>query len=295
MAQVSYFRGDLEAARSRYEHMLGHYPADITRLDTIRFQFDQRLIARADFSRILWIQGYPDQAVRIIETTIEEARSVNNAISMNYALAHAACPIALYVGDLQATERYVAMLLQQASRCSVQPWDQWARCWQAVLCSSQGDATGAHMLASTLDMIPADAFHMRYTSFLRQLAEAWVRAGEVRKAAVAIDRAIEISRRHDEHWADAELFRLKGALALLEDATNAVTAEEYFRRAIDRAELQRALSWELRGAASLAQLLIARQQVAEAKSALGAVYAKFTEGFDTVDLVKAKALLDKMG
>jgi predicted ATPase len=295
IAQVLYFRGDIEAARSRYDHILSRYPANVTRLDTIRFQFDQRLIAHADFSRILWIQGYPDQAMRTIETTIEEARDIDNAISMNYALAHAACPIALYTGNLLAAERYADLLLQRAQRSPVRPWDLWARCWTAVLLGWRGDAaSGAQMLASALDMIPANAFHMRYTSFLRQLAEAWARAGEVRKASAVIDRAIEMSAGHDEHWADAELLRVKGELILLADAGNAAAAEDYFRQAIDRARLQRSLSWELRATTSLANLSKARQQFSEVKSALRSVYGRFTEGFETVDLIKARTLLDSV-
>lgn len=65
---------------------------------------------------ILWLQGFPDQAMRTAQRTIERARASDHAISLCYALARAACPVALWVGDLAAAERYVSMLLDHSAK-----------------------------------------------------------------------------------------------------------------------------------------------------------------------------------
>jgi predicted ATPase len=58
---------------------------------------------------------------------------------------------------------------------------------------------------------------------------------------------------------------------------------------------QQAKSWELRAAMSMARLLRAQGKRDEARALLAPVYGWFTEGFDTLDLKEAKALLDALG
>ncbi len=69
------------------------------------------------------------------------------------------------------------------------------------------------------------------------------------------------------------------------------TAEALFRESIDWAQRQDALSWELRGATSLARLWHGQRRGSQARVLLSAVYRRFTEGFGTADLIAAKALL----
>jgi tetratricopeptide (TPR) repeat protein len=259
----------------------------------LRFQFDQRVIARIDFCRLLWIQGLADQAMRMAESTIEEARALDNAISMNYALAHAACPLAFYTGALAAAERFIGLLRREAARDPTRPWELWARCWQAVLLSRQGDASvGAAMLAATLDAIPMNSFHMRYTSFVRQLADIWSQAGQHDRARATIDRALEIAVHHDEGWARAELLRVKGEIILRAGAPDcAAIAEDHFRQSLERSRRQEALSWELRAATSLARLHASTSSANASRADLASVCSRFVEGFESADLRLARALL----
>jgi predicted ATPase len=90
----------------------------------------------------------------------------------------------------------------------------------------------------------------------------------------------------------AELLRIKGELLLVRDELKAaVAAEEHFRHALDWARRQHALSWELRGATSLARLWHRQHRTSHARKLLAPVYARFTEGFGTADLIAAKTLL----
>jgi predicted ATPase len=93
---------------------------------------------------------------------------------------------------------------------------------------------------------------------------------------------------------EAELHRLEGELRLRCDAADEQRAEASFRRALEIARAQKAKSWELRAATSLARLWGERGRRTEARDLLAPVYAWFTEGFDTADLKDAKALLAEL-
>jgi predicted ATPase len=83
-------------------------------------------------------------------------------------------------------------------------------------------------------------------------------------------------------------------LLLAMDAANAAQAEQSFRTAIAVARQQRARSWELRAATSLARMFAKRRRRSEARATLAEIYGWFTEGFDTADLKNAKALLGRL-
>jgi predicted ATPase len=72
------------------------------------------------------------------------------------------------------------------------------------------------------------------------------------------------------------------------------TSGSKLRRALETAGRQQAKSWELRAATSLARLWGERGRQTEARELLAPVYGWFTEGFDTLDLKEAKALLDEL-
>jgi len=94
-----------------------------------------------------------------------------------------------------------------------------------------------------------------------------------------------------ERWYEPELYRLKGALLLQQSADYQAEAETCFHHAIRIAQSQQAKSWELRAATSLARLWQQQGKRQEAYDLLAPVYNWFTEGFNTVDLQNAKALL----
>jgi predicted ATPase len=97
-----------------------------------------------------------------------------------------------------------------------------------------------------------------------------------------------------ETWYEAEVHRIAGEIALTSPERDTVKAEAYFERALALARVQQAKSWELRAAMSMARLRRDQGKRDEARELLAPVYGWFTEGFDTVDLKQAKALLDEL-
>jgi predicted ATPase len=88
------------------------------------------------------------------------------------------------------------------------------------------------------------------------------------------------------------VLRVDAELLLWHDAQDAnVAAETKLLRALEIARGQSALSWELRAATSLARLWRRHGRAAEAFALLAATYGKFTEGFDTSDLIHARSLM----
>ena len=92
----------------------------------------------------------------------------------------------------------------------------------------------------------------------------------------------------------AHLYRIAGEIALMSPEPDAAKAEAYFEHALAVARKQQAKSWELRAAMSMARLWREQGKRDEARDLLAPVYGWFTEGFDTLDLKEAKALLDEL-
>jgi predicted ATPase len=290
-----YYLGDLLSARRHHEHVLAHDVAPAQKSQILRFEGgDQWATARAYLARILWLQGLPDQAMRTAETSVAEARATDHAISVCVALVVAACPIALWVGDLAAAEHYVEMLLDHSTSHALPRWRVFGRCYQGMLVIQRGDLdTGLRLLRAGLDESGAAGFVPRFLAF--HMAKAWGRAGQIADGLAAIEEAIVRSERSEERWVIAELLRIKGERLLLQGMPGAAAAaEDHFRQALDWARRQGALSWELRAATSLARLWRDQHRVEEARALLGSVYGRFTEGFATADLRDAKSLLQEL-
>ena len=87
---------------------------------------------------------------------------------------------------------------------------------------------------------------------------------------------------------------MAGEIALRSPEPDAAKAEAYFERALAIAREQEAKSWELRASMSMARLRRDQGKRDEARDLLAPVYGWFTEGFDTLDLKEAKALLEEL-
>jgi predicted ATPase len=289
-----YYLGDLLSARHHLEGVLADYVAADDRSHIIRFQVDLGVTARVFLARILWLQGVSDQAMLTAENSIADARAANHANSLCSALALAACPIALWVGDWVAAEHYVGMLLEDSRNYALSRWCAYGRCHQGALAIQRGDlSTGLRLLRAGLEELGDPRSAPLLFRFV--MAEVLGRAGQIADGLAAIEEAIVHSERGEERWATAELLRIKAELLLLQCAPGAAAAaEDLFRQALDWARRQGALSWELRAATSLARLWRDQGHPAEAMALLQPVYDRFTEGFDTTDLNAARAVLDPL-
>ena len=294
MGESEYLVGNLPGARGHLEHMLARYIVS-NRPSPIRFQMiDQGARAQAILARILWLQGFPGQAMRAAESCVDHLRETYHAISFCYDLALGACPLALLTGDLAAADNYVGMLFERSRRHGLGLWQAWARYYQGVLVIRRGDLIeGSGLLRTGLDQLGEAKFAVRFVTFLSEVAEILGRAGQIAHGLDLIEQALAHFEHPEETWFIADLLRSKGELLMLQGASGAVnTAEVLFRQALDWARRYGTLAWELRAATSLARLICDQGRSTDALALLQPVYNRFTEGFDTIDLKTAKSLLD---
>ena len=284
--------GDLKGARRHIENMLGRYVAK--RSDIIRFHYDQRLLAHSYYSLLLWLQGFPDQAMRNVERHVADASAGDHPLSLPNVLLQSACPVALLVGDLTLAERYAKALMDLSAKHALDLWNVGGRCFAGVLHVKRGEiGAGLERLRTAFARVPQNAFSLLYTPFLAEIADGLGRAGRAAEGISTIDEALARSERNDERWCVAELLRIKGELILREGAPQAATAaEEHLSDSLDWARRQGGLSWELRTSTSLARLQHDQGRIVEARSLLQSVYDRFSEGFEIADLTAAKAYLD---
>jgi tetratricopeptide (TPR) repeat protein len=288
-----YYLGSLPEARRHLERVLD-LDVDRTLRPTIfGAQVDPQVSARTVLARTLWLQGFPDRAWEMARSSAAEARRRENAILSCYALNWALVPIALLNGDLDEAQQAASLQLHMSAEHGAGIYYDWARGSKAVLLVKRGHAVaGVSALRVALDALQKRQLTVSHTFGLRYLAEASGLAGQVIEGLLAIDQALEGSERNEEHWCMAELLRIKGDLLLLKgDATAVAAAEVLFEQSLDWARRQSALSWELRAAISLCRLRISQGKAEQALGLLSSVFGRFTEGFDTADLLTAKQLL----
>ena len=129
--------------------------------------------------------------------------------------------------------------------------------------------------------------------WMTTLANALRRCGRVGDALATIDQAQELAETTGHRVYLADVYRMKGEILAHAGAEHG-DPEHYFLKAIELAPSQQAKSWELRAATSLARLWQSQGKLKEAHDLLAPAYEWFTEGFDTADLIDAKALLDEL-
>jgi predicted ATPase len=253
---------------------------------------DFRLQVTVFLARVLWLQGFADQAVRMAEQSLREADATGHATSQCFVLALASCPIAFWVGDRVGATKYTAKLVELSRQHALPHWAAFGARFQQVLVIKAGDVDGgSRRRPGGQDEMAAPNFSFRSLSGLTQLAEALGQAGRTTEGLAALEAGAE--QRFEDGCFSPELIRLKGELTMQQDKSGAAgPAEALLRQALEAARGQGALSWELRAATSLARLLHHQGRAAEAIACLRPVYNRFTEGFGTNDLIAAKQVLD---
>jgi predicted ATPase/DNA-binding winged helix-turn-helix (wHTH) protein len=285
------------AAQRCFERVLQMYVAPQRQRDKVWFLYDQRALTRAMLARSLWLQGFVDQAKSVAQASLTEAETANDKLTICFVLALAVSPVALMTGDLVTAERSLYMLIQTATRQSFTRYEMVGRCLEAALLIERREfEAGTALMVTTLDARANSGWLGRFTEYLGILAQGIAGLGQIGKALATVDQALATADRGAERWYVAELLRIKGELLIQEATAQCVSAaEDCFKKALDVAQEQGALFWELRAAISLARLRVRQDRHDDARQALAPVYDRFTEGFETADLRSARAILESCG
>jgi len=290
------YLGELGEARRHVEYMLSHCTPAIRRAHMNRFQFDLPVSARGTFAKVLWLQGLPDQAMRMASANVEDARVIDREISVSVCWAlDTECMVGLEVGELATVERSVAVLLEYAIEHALVFWQALGESYKGQLLIKRGDLrNGVECLRAGIHGLREARYVLRAPGLLGALAAGLAAIGEVSPALKTIDEALAECERTDERWIIADLLRIKAEILLSLGAREAEPAEDLFRQALDWARRQGALSLELRAAMSLARLLRDSGRRGDATALFIPVYERITEGFGTADAKAARGLLDEL-
>jgi predicted ATPase len=292
-ARSLHLLGDLAGARRYIAQMLDGYVAPAQRSHVARFQYDQRLLARITLARVLWVQGYADQARQEIETAVEMAGSFHHIPTLAHVLSDAACPVALMIGDLDLADRYTEMLREHTRTHSLDVWSTYADGFAGEISIRRGDVVdGLDRLRAAIETLTQAGFILYQTFFLASLAQGLMTSGQISEALITVDRALARCDRSGEGWLLAELYRIRGEVLLHgQQAKVAEEGEASLLQAMDIASGQGALAWELRTAISLARYWHRQGRSEDARILISGVLSKFTEGFATSDHRTATVLL----
>jgi predicted ATPase/DNA-binding winged helix-turn-helix (wHTH) protein len=289
---VAFYAGEFDAALAHMERGLTLYDPvqhGPTRSAVFRGGQDPGLACLVYAAWALQLLGYPSRAAARMRAVLEAARSLEHPFSLAYAYFFA-------TGFHQARgEREAAQELQDAAlaHATVHGFGLFLvagaihRGW---LLAQQGRAEdGLAQMREGLTAWRAGA-ELRVPAFLASMAEVHATLGRPEAGLSLVTEAMAVAERTGQHYWDAELYRLKGALTLQGHAGSA-SAEAWLLDAIGVARQQKARWFELRAATDLSRLWASRGQAKDAHVLLSDVYTSFTEGFETADLSQARSVL----
>jgi len=313
----------MSSAREHIEQGIALYDPQQHRSLAFVYGTDIGMACRINAALVLWLLGYPDQALQRSHEAITLAQELSHPFSLSFALEFTA-----YLHQFRrewrlAQERAEAAIALAAEQGFAMRLSRAAllRGW-ALAEQGQGEE-GIAQIRQGLAAWRATGAELRRTYLLTLLAEAYGKGGQVEEGLSAVAEALAAVDKAGERLWEAELYRIKGELTLqqsraslgqvqdksqtsqnksevpntqhLTPSTQAeAEAEACFHQAIEIARKQQARSLELRAVMSLSRLWQQQGKKGEARLLLAEIYGWFTEGFDTKDLQEAKALLEEL-
>jgi predicted ATPase len=287
--------GDHRAALGHFETAASLYRPDEHRDSAFRYGQDIGVSAFVQLSLALWHRGYADQSARAADRALALSRQLGHAHTLAHALCFAAIA-AVFARDVATACAHSNDCVALASEHGFPQWAAIGRILQGWVGAQMSDATtGIARIRDGLAAAEAIGNGSLLVPFPRTLlAEALALAGEFEEGLAALDDALAKAAGSGVRGWDAEIHRLRGELTARLPYPDRAKAEDSFRTALAIAREQGTRGYELRAATSLARLWGEQGRRGEAQDLLAPVYDWFTEGFETVDLKDAKALLDEL-
>ena len=286
--------GDLVDGKEHYDRALAIYdPAEHGPLTT-RSGRDVGVTLLSFRSSCVWQLGYTAASRSDAELAVKNARETGHATTLMYALFHAVVDH-IHSGNYVAAHTQVDELIALADERGALFWKAFGTAVRGWIFTETGKASDAvRAITSGITSLRSTGAILYEPWHLWYLAMAYAELGQPDDARRCIDDAIDRVERSNEKWCEAEVHRIAGEIALKSPAPDTEKAQKYFERALTVARQQQAKSWELRAATSMARLWRDQGKRDQALDLLAPVYGWFTEGFDTLDLKEAKALLEEL-
>ena len=233
--------------------------------------------------------GWIDEALRLADRTLADAKSAAHAPTTSYALAYAAL-LALVRYNPKAVPTYSQAMADIVSRYDLPApfssitafFQSWTRCLR-----DEGEAEMRRSIGIYREQVSV----WLLASFEAALAEAEARAGDTDAGLQRLDGALAELERTEERWYEAEMHRIRCEILLKRGGANTAAAGQSLQTAIASAQSQKARSFELRAALSLAKLYRAATRDADAHAVLAPAVEGFPPTQQFSELAEAQALL----
>ena len=286
--------GALEDGRAHLDRALELYDPVEHRALMTRFGQDAQVAILAYRSLALWLLGYPDAAGADGDKALSLAREIGQAATLmsalfNRSLTHILC------GFYPAASALINELLALAHEKSALQWEAPGLMVQGYLFSVTGKASNAvDKLTAGLAAWQSTGATASLPTYWSHLAVAHSSLGQLDAARHWIAEAMVAVEKSGEVWGEAQVARVAGEIELRSPTPDFAKAEAYLERSLTVARKQRARSFELSAAITMARLWRDQRKPSAARDLLGSVYSGFTEGFNTFDLKQAKVLLREL-
>jgi predicted ATPase len=242
----------------------------------------------------LWVLGYPDQATATAEEAVQEAENLNHPVSLCYVLM--SCVIVpLETGDWQRAKELIHRLSSIATKHHLFTYTRAAVGWQGALAILRGDLSrGIELLQTALAALHEDGYELYRPQLSLALADGLTKTGQLEPAYRTICDAVTWAETRGRVLNLIDLLRVKGEILTSMSQQDTSEGEACLLQSLQLARTRGLLSLELRVGTSLARLWADRAQRDKALELLGPIYDRFSEGFQTRDLVAAANLLQQL-
>jgi len=254
---------------------------------------DPGVCSRVIAVKILWLLGYPDQALQIGH----EALALAQELSHSHSLAQAMGTVAMayqFRREAQAAQEQAEAVITFATEKNNPSMLSQGMILKGWALANQGQVeAGIAQLRRGLTVHQSLGMAVEQLHFSTLLAETYQTIGKTKEGLEALAEAQATVLTLYEDYYGAESCRLKGELLLAQGAAES-EIEACFHQAIEIAQRQQAKPLELRAAMSLSRLWQKQGKQPEARRIVADCYGWFSEGLDTPDLQEAKALLEQL-
>lgn len=286
--------GDIAEAKMHYDRAIALYNPIEHRPLAMRFGQDIEVACLSFRLLALWLLGYPEAALADTDLALKNARSIGQATTLMFALSHVPLTC-IQCGAYETTNAQADEVVALADEKGALLWKAPGTIIKGFVFALTGSPRNAvEMIACGIGATSSTGSTLFMPLYLSYLAVAYADLNQFENAARCIDDAMSAAATTKSWWWQAETQRIAGEIALILPVPDVAKAEGYFERALAVARQQQAKSWELRAAISMARLWRDQGKRDQARELLTPIYSWFTEGFETLDLKQAQALLDEL-
>lgn len=251
--------------------------------------------ARFTLARTLWLVGYPDQALVAAQDTIDSLEHYNRHSAYCMMLLWTA-PVFTWSGQVRFAKELVERAVIHADKYALSAFQPIAFAQLGTLKVIDGDVEeGCKLLTTSLHEMLVPPYHIYASPAASDLAKALAAHGQHDRARTTIEAALARAHRSGEQCWLPYLLRMRAEVSLMDREADQTIAERALLSAMECAQKQSALSWELNAATALARLLADQGKPIEAQRTITKIYQRFTEGFQTRDLLAAAQLIKIIG